>query len=266
MTTRTVLLTSTVLPGRLLGTNGLASSERTRPTSPSYTLGDPGQPAEEPTLLVTVFDNSGSVTSPAGTDPLSNRFAEVERAFSVVARRGSRHELGAVLHFDTPSSGEAGPVPLTRRGLQVLRPGLQVPPDGAGTSELTPSLRRAVEIAQAHPEHKVTLMVLSDLLLTDPEPVQALSELAVFPGQVHAVVLGSHLPGGVLDERITVSRIGRDDAPGAVARAVFASLITHRPGSQARGVSHDSVASGSRSSSISQHIFSSLRDRLRDTK
>jgi len=33
----------------------------------------------------------------------------------------------------------------------------------------------------------------------------------------------------VLDERITVTHIEHNDPPGAVARAVFASLTTHRP-------------------------------------
>jgi hypothetical protein len=135
------------------------------------------------------------------------------------------------LHFDTPSSGEVGPVPITRRGLLVLRSGLRVPRDGAGSSELAPSLHRAVEIAQAHPDHEATLVVLSDYYLMDPEPGPVLSELAAFPGDVHAVVLGARIPSGVLDTRITVTHIQRDDPPGAVARAVFASLITHRPGS-----------------------------------
>ncbi|TNC23708.1 hypothetical protein [Amycolatopsis alkalitolerans] len=184
-----------------------------------------------PTLLIAVFDNSGSVICPVGADPLSNRFAEVEHAFSVVARKGARHELGAVVHFDTPSSGEVGPVPLTRSGVGALKKGLRIPPDGAGSSELAPSLARVTEVAEAHPEHEVTLVVLSDFLLMDPDPRGVLSDLAAFPGDVHAVVLGARLPAGVLDERITVTHIGRDDPPGAVARAAFASLITHRPGS-----------------------------------
>jgi len=52
---------------------------------------------------------------------------------------------------------------------------------------------------------------------------------------VHAVVLGRHLPAGVLDERITVTPIDQDSRPGAVARALFSSLVTHRPGSQVSG-------------------------------
>jgi len=235
MTRRSVLLPSTLLRSQLRGDVGATSGGRVRSSGVGYRLGDPGRPAQVPTLLIAVFDNSGSVTSPAGTDPLSNRFAEVAHAFSVVARRGSPHELGAVLHFDTPSSGEAGPVPLTRRGLKRLRTGLRIPPEGAGSSELGPSLRRAAEIADAYPDHEVTLVVLSDFQLLDPDPAQVLAELAAFPGAVHAVVLGTGMPAGVLDKRITITHVQRDDPPGAVARALFASLITHRPGSRHNG-------------------------------
>jgi hypothetical protein len=77
------------------------------------------------------------------------------------------------------------------------------------------------------------LVVLSDFQLLDTDPAQVLLDLAAFPGQVHAVVLGVRVPAGVLDERITVTHIGRDDPHGAVARALFSSLTTHRPGSRA---------------------------------
>jgi hypothetical protein len=225
-----VLCPSTLLSSQLLG--GIAvPSNWSEPPTVGYDLGDPGRPSEVPTLLITDFDNSGSVICHGGTDPLSNRFAEATRAFSVVARKGSRHELGAVVHFDTPTSGDVGPVPLTRLGLLTLRRGLRVPPDGAGSSELTPSLRRAVEIAETRPGYAATLVVLSDFQLLDREPSQVLSDLAAFPGDVHAVVLGGYLPAGVLDDRIIVTRVQREDPPGAVARAVFASLMTHRQAS-----------------------------------
>lgn len=223
------LLSSTLRRSSLL-----ASATPRRPatrTRTDYLLGSPGRPATSPTLLIVDFDNSGSVTGPVGADPLSNRFAEVAHAFSAVARRGAHHELGAVLHFDVPSSGEVGPTQITRRGLARLRSGLHVPPDGAGTSELGPSLRRAIETAHVHPDHAVTLVVLSDFWLLDPDPTCVLSELAEFPGDVHAVVLGNRLGAEMLDERVTVTHIERDDPPGAVARALFSSLVARRPGS-----------------------------------
>jgi hypothetical protein len=224
MSRRFLLLPSGGRCSQLLGAVSVASGEST------YVLGDPGRPAKVPTLLIAVFDNSGSVISPTGTDPLSNRFAEVAHAFSMVARKGARHELGAVLHFDCPSSGDVGPVPITKRGIVTLRRGLEAPPDGAGSSYLTPSLRRAKEIAHAHPEHQVTLVVLSDFYLHDHSEVYA--KLATFPGPVHAVVLGGDPASQLAGLNITVTNVRRDDPPGAVARALFASLISHRPGSR----------------------------------
>jgi hypothetical protein len=240
MTGHPVLLPGALLPSRLLGVTSTTSSAPVRSSDVGFRLGDPGRPAAVPTLVIAVFDNSGSVTGPAGNDPLSNRFAEVAHAFKVVAGKGSRHELGAVLHFDTPSCGEVGPVQITRRGLLTLRKGLRVPPDGAGSSELTPSLRRAVEIVEANPDHETTLVVLSDFQLLDPEPEQVLAELGTFPGRVHAVVLGARPPAGVSNhERITVTRVQYDDPPGAVAQAVFTSLVTHRPGNRPSGTDEE---------------------------
>lgn len=230
-----MIRSAALLPGRLVSPSlfGTAPTIPATEPDPAYKLGSPGKPSPVPTLLIALFDNSGSVTSPGGTDPLSNRYAEVTTAFQTVARKGSPRELGAIVHFDTPSSGGVEPVPITRTGMLRLRAGLRPPPDGAGTSELGPSLHRALEIAENHPGHEVTLVVLSDFQLFDPEPGQVFSYLAAFPGDVHAVVLGGRLPVGVLDERITITAIDRESRPGAVARALFSSLVTHRPGSQA---------------------------------
>lgn len=90
-------------------------------------------------------------------------------------------------------------------------------------------------IVESHPDHQATLVVLSDFLLMDREPGPVLSHLAAFPGQVHAVVLGRRIPAGVLDQRITVTTIDRESSRGAVARALFSSLVAHRPGSRVAG-------------------------------
>ena len=257
MIARSRIAPSRLTRDRLVGSP--ASRRRAALAVARYELGDPGHPSPVPTLLIAVFDNSGSVISPAGTDPLSNRFAEVAEAFRVVAKRSARHERGAVLHLDTPTSGDVGPVPITKRGLLTLRAGLHVPPDGAGSSELAPSLARATEMAEAHPEHTTTLVVLSDFLLLDPDPRPVLSDLAAFAGDVHAVVLGTPLPAGVLDESITVTYVDRDDPPGAVARALFASLTTYRPGSRSHSATTD-PGPRRRLSPIPQHISHARRD------
>ncbi|GAA4536567.1 hypothetical protein [Amycolatopsis samaneae] len=234
-----MILPSRLLPGALLSCQlagaapaSLIEQERAaEPDAVPYELGDPGNPSPTPTLLIALFDDSGSVTGRGGNDPLSGRYAEAEHAFRVVARRGSRRERGAVLHFDSPCRGDVPPVSLTRRGMRRLRAGLREPRDSAGTSVLEPSLQRAVALARRYPQHATTLIILSDFLLLDAEPGQVLSELAAFPGAVHAVVLGSHLPDGVLPGNITVTPISWDSPPGAVAQAVFASLTAFRDGS-----------------------------------
>jgi hypothetical protein len=224
------LLAGNLLPPQLLG--GAAPEIPPTTNGPQYTLGSPGRPSPVPTLVIANFDNSGSVTSPAGTDPLSNRFAEVAHAFAVVARKGARRERAAVLHFDSPTSADVEPVALTRAGLAQLGTGLRVPPDGRGISHLGPSLARARQLAAAFPDHHTTLVVLSDFLLLDPDPAAVLAELATFPGTVHAVVLGGRTVR-FGSEQIIVTTVRRDDRPGAVAKALFASLTRHRPGSRA---------------------------------
>ncbi|REE94736.1 hypothetical protein [Thermomonospora umbrina] len=226
------LLPAKLLPSRLLGGNPPGSP---RPVvAAGVQLGHAGRPSSRPTLTIALFDNSGSVVAPSGTDPASQRFAEVERAFELVARSGTSGELAAVLHFDSPCSGDVLPVPLTRRGLEQLRSGLRLPPDGAGSSVLAPSLARAVALAQTHPDHAATLVLLSDFQLLDSDPLAVLASLAAFPGQVHAVVLDHQIDTALFPPGVTISRIGDRAQPGAVARALFASLVAHRPGSWVR--------------------------------
>jgi hypothetical protein len=227
MSTRAPLVRAEVLPGKL---HRVAGDEPPHASLPQgFDLGDPGRPPEYPTLLIVIADDSGSVIAPAGTDPLSNRYEEARRAFKVVARHGRTHELGAVIHFDTPTSSDVLAAELTRRGLRQLTTGLRVPPDAAGASVLGPSLHEAVRLARAYPEHRTSLLVLSDFQLFDPDLGAVLAELAAFPGDIHAVVLGALLPEGLLDQRVHITQIGYDDQPGAVARAVFVSLTIHRP-------------------------------------
>jgi hypothetical protein len=218
------------IPSHLLGTPGGTSQSLGHPSAMGYELGDPGQPATISTLLIGIFDDSVSVIGMGGNDPLCNRYAEARRAFAVVAARGSRRELGAVLHFDTPK-GDVEPVPLTRSGMRRINQSLAVPQGAAGSSELAPSLRRAVTIAGAHPHHAATLVVFSDLLLFDPDPSTVFSDLENFAGDVHLVVLGSCVTPVELDERVSITHVDRSSPPGSVARALFGSLVKHRPGS-----------------------------------
>lgn len=132
--------------------------------------------------------------------------------------------------------------PASRRSRQ----GSGSPVDGAGSSRLAPSLARAAELVAAHPDHQTTLIVLSDFLLLDNDPTAVLAKLGRFPGTVHAVVLGRRRDALVPSDVASVIHVGWNDPPGAVAKAVFASLTRARPGSRAykaAGPQHDRVTS-----------------------
>ncbi|MDX8029366.1 hypothetical protein SK803_04050 [Lentzea sp. BCCO 10_0856] len=219
---------SVLLKPHLLGGTSLSMLGKQPATTVGYDLGDPGRPAAVPTLLIAVADDSASITASGGTDPLANRYIEMDNAFRTVARRGSRRELAAVLHFDSPCDADVAPRPLTSHSTRAFKQGLRRPTIGYGSSQLGPSLRRAVALTQAHPEHEATLVVLSDFELLDADVDEVLAQLAAFPGGVHAVLLGGDASWHHFDPSITVTPIHRGDSPGSVARALFASLMTHR--------------------------------------
>lgn len=197
-----------------------------RPALPR-SLGAVGRCPSKPTLVIFVCDSSGSVTAPGGSDPVSNRFGEIELAVAAVAKScRCGQELAAVVHFDTPA-GDTGPVPLTKSCLSQLLPGLRIPEGGFGTSDLMPSMLRATDIATVHPDHQAVVVILSDFLLTDVDPDPVTATLIAFPGTVFGCVLGNqHLTSvSGVDELIHVDH---DSEPGAVARAVFQGLTHHR--------------------------------------
>jgi hypothetical protein len=228
------LRTSQLLSAQLLGgREGGAVSPSLAPTS-GIALGFPGEPSPVPTLLIAISDDSASVASAGGNDPLAGRYREMREAFAAVARAGVGRELGAVVHFDVGHGVDVDPVRLTRRGLARLAKGLRVP-SGGGTSELSPSLTRATQLAHAHSGFEVTLVVFSDFQLFDADPAQVLTNLTTFPGAVHVVMLGSDPAPGLFDDAVVVSRIMPGDPPGTLAQALFRSLVAHRPGSSADG-------------------------------
>jgi hypothetical protein len=180
-------------------------------------------------------DDSASVSAPTGADPISNRYSEMRHAFQAVARRGSGHELGAVLHFDTPTTADVPPTALTRTGLHRINSGLCSPPDAAGVSLLGPSLTAAYHLAESYPNHRATLVVLSDFELFDTNLTDIMTDLTGFPDDVRLVVLGRQAPQGLDACGAQVTSVPCDAPPGAVATALFASLTTHRPGAHRGG-------------------------------
>lgn len=222
---------STLLRGELFPSHLLGSARGALAGAGSeYALGHPGRCPHSPTLTVFDFDNSGSVSGVSGNDPIASRFVEARLAIEKVSRRcRCGHERAAVLHFDTPTSSDIAPIALKGGGTRRIEQGLRIPRDGAGTSVLGPSLHAAYGLAEQHPDHESVLVVLSDFELFDNDVPGVLKEFVDFPGTVHAVVLRATPPAVLLeDDRVTVTHIDYADPPGAVAKAVFEALITHR--------------------------------------
>lgn len=203
-----------------------------RESEPWIELGWPGLDPVQPSLDILAFDHSGSVTAPGGTDPIGNRFREARHAIRIVqAWSHSRRPKVAVLHFDQPSTGDSGVFALTdRTAAMKLGASLRVPPGTAGTSDLGPCLAVAERLAAQYSGHTVRLTILSDFQITDDDPDAVFARLASFPGQVHAVLLNAEAPPDLVGENITLTQVGYDDPPGALAAAIHRSLTATRRG------------------------------------
>ncbi len=214
----------------------------------SITLGEPGKCPEDAVLLIIVTDNSGSITG--GNDPVGRRFDE---SWLAIARVGARCRCGAdmvaTLTFDSPTSLDLSPSSITKPHLVEIQNSLAIPPDGAGSSCLGPSLHRAFTLAGKHPDHHVVLVVLSDFLLCDRHPDGVMAKMGEFPGaDVHAVVLNASPPPVLVDaDSVTVTEVAHGSPVGTVARAVFTALASSRPGAKPKA---PEMAGGSKTTSL----------------
>ena len=224
------MIRSTLLRSDLLASRPLAHPGGGKHTGSDIVLGYAGRCPLEPTHLILDFDNSGSVGSAGGNDPIGNRFVEARLAIEAVSRRcRCDRELVSIVHFDCPTSGDVPPTPLNRHRSRQIERGLAIPPDGAGASLLGPSLQEAYRLAERFPDHQHVLCVLSDFLLFDDDLPKVLDDFSAFPGTLHAVVLRANPPSRLLDDdRIQVTSVAYTDRPGAVAHAVFGAATTHR--------------------------------------
>ena len=199
---------------------------------PYVELGWPGLQSRRPSLDCFVPDSSGSVIAPQGSDPVGNRFGEARRAIQLVAQwtYTNRSKI-AVVHFDHPI-GASDVIPLNDRHLAKRIDPYLKNPGGPGTSDLLPSLLELERLAQAHPDHDVRATIFSDFELTDTQPEEVFARLGSFPGKVHAVVLGEHVPPDLLQDTITVTTLTPTDAPGTFAAALLRSMTATRRGAR----------------------------------
>jgi len=81
----------------------LAQPGGSKHTGSEIVLGYAGRCPLEPTHLILNFDNSGSVGSAGGNDPIGNRFVEARLAIEAVSRRcRCDRELVSIVHFVGP--------------------------------------------------------------------------------------------------------------------------------------------------------------------
>jgi hypothetical protein len=227
-------MTGLILPPRVLPA-GLIAALDAAGTSvrrlPWVELGWPGLDPKNPCLDIFLFDDSGSVTSPHGNDPVGGRFQEAAKVIQLVAdwSMSSRSKI-AVLHFDDPVGSSGVHALNEKRLLSQLAPSLRTPLSGCGTSHLSPSLGTAERLAKAHADADVRLTIFSDFELTDRDPAPVLSRLTSFPGSVHAVVLGGNPPLDLAASGVTVTPLSSQDPPGSFAAALHTSLTATRRG------------------------------------
>ena len=220
------LLPSSLLPSYLLG----GAREQGPVVATQVSLGPVGHCPHVPTLTIFVFDNSGSVSGVFGNDPVARRFDEARLAIHTVSRRcRCDHERVSVVHFDSPTCCDVPPTRLGRNGWRRVEHGLAIPSDGAGSSILGPSLQAAHRLAETYADHNAVAVVLSDFQLFDDDLPGLYSDLASFPGTVHAVSLRATPPQQLVDdERVVVTHITYDAERGALAQAVLTALTTQR--------------------------------------
>lgn len=199
-------------------------------TTDTAGLGSPGRCSGEPTLDIWIFDDSGSVTSVGGTDPLALRYREARAALRHVARACTcRKERVGILHFDADTA-RVRPTPIAGVGGLWLWSRLNPPQDALGSSQLMPALQVAEGWAhRVAANTAVRLVVFSDFALTDSDPEAIIARMEAFPGDVTAVVLGQGVwPGH--DPQVQVRHVASSDQRGSFAQTVFGELCRHRVG------------------------------------
>lgn len=223
-------MSTLILPSGLHSLGMRAGTHPSNRLGKEVKLGFPGYDPLLPCLDILISDDSWSLSSPNGNDPVARRYQEAEKAVRHVASWTvtSRQKL-ALLHFDHPHGATGLQRLNSDRGVNTIVESLRVPPGAVGTSDLSPSLNEACELAAHH--DNVSLTVMTDWMLTDSDPAQTFSELAAFPGPVHAVAMNAAPP---LDleaaPNVTVTRVTSSDPPGMLAAAIAHSLTATRRG------------------------------------
>lgn len=213
-------------PAVLAGTGGLGGMRSSR-TRLKIALPSPGRCPDQPTLLILMFDDSGSMLG--GNDSAGLRYEEAALAVQAVGKRcRCGAERVAVLHMNRPTNGDLKPTPIQQRNWADIETALDIPADTDGASAMSATLQRAAELAEQHRGYRVFLLAFSDYELFE-DMHQLAVDLAAFPGQAHAIVMRSEPPAIFAEyDKIAVTHVPTGQEPGLVARTIFDVLTGPR--------------------------------------
>lgn len=185
---------------------------------------------EDPTMQLFLTDLSPSLGygGNPGNDPAGLRHPALLAAARHVARAcRCGHEYLQVLSFDLHGDFDIGPLTFKRADMATLTAAMESHNYGSGCSTLGPALTAATNILSDW-DGPATVTVMSDFALTDPHSIGLLGDL---PAHVHAVVFTAPPPVELIavTDHVEVTHVAPTDTVDAVAHAIHAQLIHHRP-------------------------------------
>ena len=172
--------------------------------------------------------NDRSPSMGLGNDPSGLRLVAFLRAAQEAARTARPGlEYASLRSFDLASPSDAGQVALDRAGIRSLHSAVDADRICDGVSTISPALAAARQEAVAF-EGEVSLVILSDFLLTDTESLPVL--LGDYPAdRIHLVALTASVPGAFVDHpSITSSSATWQDDPAEVALTIFRQMTALR--------------------------------------
>ncbi len=175
-----------------------------------------------PQLVVVVLDVSSSVIDRGGADPAGRSFDESIRVAEMMrdAPCTSDDRFGAVIFAD--QAVEVPPILVSSHS--IIEATIKRPPQteiGAGT-RIAPALRRTQQIANRHPDHHTSVIVLSDMV-TEEDVSDALERLRLAGlHSLHLVALGTHDSSSdhLFDAVMPLAHAGQGDVGRALVNAV----------------------------------------------
>lgn len=145
---------------------------------------------DRPELTVTVLDVSSSVIADGGADRRGRSFDETILLAEHLGRQACSADdrLGAVIFASR--AVEIPPTLLTSHS--VIAASIKRPPESeiGGSTDLAGALARVVQLADRFDDHRLTVIVLSDMAVDDEQATRALLGQVAGRSSLHLVALG----------------------------------------------------------------------------